>query len=167
LPEYTQTIERLYRIRKRKHEPALPLLISSSDHIKKYATPNQTALQLALHFWPGPLTLILPSVDKGAPVALRVPNTPLLKPVLVKAGGCLFTSGSILSGQSPAITAQEAAALFGDQVALILDGGASLYGLPSTIIDCTKHPPLLVRRGAVHEETINELLGNTTLDFIR
>lgn len=162
LPNKTLTIQRLYEVRNRKPEPALPLLIAASTHLKKHAKPNRAALQLAHRFWPGPLTLILAPARQIVPVAMRVPNFPLLLPLFKLVGGCLFTSGAIFSGHSPAITAQEAADFFGNHIALILDGGTSPYGLPSTILDCTRHPPLLVRHGAIPEEKIRDVLHNST-----
>jgi L-threonylcarbamoyladenylate synthase len=167
LPDKKSSIDRLYEVRNREPEPALPLLIASFDLIKKYAEPNSTALQLAQRFWPGPLTLILPSSTYSTPVALRVPNFPLLQPLFKALGGCLFASGAILSGHSPAITAPEARVLFGNQVALILDGGLSPYGLPSTIVDCTRHPPLLVRRGATSGDKIKDVLGDNSFTTTR
>jgi L-threonylcarbamoyladenylate synthase len=168
LPDKKNTIEHLYEVRNREPEPAHPLLCASIDYMKNYTRPSPAALQLAQRFWPGPLTLILPSRIQETPVALRVPNFPLLQPLFVSVGGCLFTSGAILSGRSPAINAQEAGVLFGNQVALILDGGPSPYGLPSTILDCTRQPPCLVRRGAAPIEKIKAVLGDdafTTLRF--
>lgn len=167
LRENKQAIQRLYEIRNREPEPALPLLISTTDHLSRYASLNKIALQLSQRFWPGPLTLILPPKTYGSPVALRVPNFPLLLPLLNAVGGCLFTSGAILSGHSPAITVQEASAFFGDHTALILDGGPSPYGLPSTIIDCTRYPPLLIRHGSVPEDKIRDALGANLLSTMR
>jgi L-threonylcarbamoyladenylate synthase len=167
LPDKKSSIDRLYEVRNREPEPALPLLIAASEYIKLYAEPNSTALQLVQRFWPGPLTLILPSLTYSTPVALRVPNFPLLHPLFTALGGCLFASGAILPGHSPAITASEAKALFGSKIALILDGGLSPYGLPSTIVDCTRHPPLLVRRGATSGVRIKDVLGDNSIATTR
>lgn len=169
LPDQKLTIQRLYEVRNRTPEPAIPLLIATPNLLKKHAKPNKAARQLAQRFWPGPLTLILPPASHGAPVALRVPNFPLLLPLFKLVGGCLFTSGAIVSGHSPAITAQEAAGFFSNHIALILDGGTSPYGLPSTILDCTRRPPHLVRHGAITEEKIRDALNNsvTTMRFQR
>lgn len=167
LPDKEETIHHLYQVRHRKPEPALPLLCDSIDYMKKLTYPGKSAQLLAQRFWPGPLTLILSPVMVGAPVALRVPNYPILHPLFDLLGGCLFISGAILSGHSPAITAQEAAFFFQEHVALILDGGPSPYGVPSTIVDVTRHPPVLVRRGAVPEEKIREVLGDIPLETVR
>ena len=167
LPGNQDTIDRLYDVRKREPEPALSLLITSPDIMTKLALANYAALQLAQRFWPGPLTLILPPLIHNTPVALRVPNFPLLQPLFKSVGGCLFASGAILSDRSPTINAQEAALLFDSQIALILDGGPAPYGLPSTIVDCTRHPPFLARRGATPEDKIRDILGDTALNTIR
>jgi L-threonylcarbamoyladenylate synthase len=162
-----RSIARLYKARNREPEPALPLLIDTPDYLKKIARPNNLTIQLAQRFWPGPLTLILPSLSQETPVALRLPNFPLLDPLFKAVGGCLFASGAILSGHSPAITAKEAYNLFGSKVALILDGGQSPFGIPSTILDCTHSKPVLVRRGAISEDKIRDVLGYETLAVMR
>lgn len=165
LPEKQETIERLYEVRNRAPEPATPFLLADSEYMSKLARVNHTAMRLARRFWPGTLTLILPpGADiatklKSLPIALRVPNYPILKPLLEAAGGFLFTSGAICSGYPPAITAQEAEELFGDQVSLILDGGPTPFGVPSTIVDCVQIPPVILRRGAISETKIRQALG--------
>lgn len=165
LPQDPATLMRLYAVRDRAPEPALPFLLAESDVMATLARVNPTARRLARQFWPGSLTLILPPgpnlipINKTLPVALRVPNFPLLHTLLTAVGGSLFTSGAIRSGYPPAITAQEAASFFGDQVALILDGGHAPYGVPSTIVDCVATPPAIVRRGAIPEHKIWQTLG--------
>lgn len=164
LPEMRQTIVRLYEVRARKPEPASPFLLADRRHMEVLARVNQNAKRLAWRFWPGPLTLILPPNSvlpramQSYPVALRVPNFPMLKPLLEAVGGYLFTSGAIRSGHSPAITANEACDFFGTDVALILDGGKSPFGIPSTIVDCVTSPPQVVRRGAISAERISAAL---------
>lgn len=163
-PENKAAIARLYEVRDRQPEPASPFLLASADYLDVLSRPNRIARQLAKHFWPGLLTLILrPSFDlspalRTSPVALRVPNFPLLTPLLRAVNGYLFTSGAICCGASPAISAGEVANLFGNAVALILDGGRAPYGVPSTIVDCTSDPPTILRRGAIPAEKIWDVL---------
>jgi len=165
LPENQEAITHLYEVRNRSPEPAMPFLIAGRKVMPKLARINRAALRLARRFWPGALTLVLPpcaeiaTIFKTHPIALRVPNYPDLVPLLEAVGGYLFTSGAICSGYPPAITAQEAADLFGDQVALILDGGPSPFGIPSTIVDCISQPPTILRRGVIPEEKIWDALN--------
>jgi L-threonylcarbamoyladenylate synthase len=165
LPVDEATVDRFYRVRKRKPEPALPFLISGIEQMAKLTRVTSTALRLAHRFWPGPLTLILPpaghlpAMMRAYPIAVRVPNYPPLLPLMEAAGGYLLTTGAILSGYPPAITAQEAADLFDEGVAMILDGGPAPYGVPSTILDCVPEPPVIVRHGSLPENKIWHALG--------
>ncbi|HQE93812.1 MAG TPA: L-threonylcarbamoyladenylate synthase [Anaerolineae bacterium] len=170
LPDNTAAIARLYEVRGRLPEPAAPFLLANVDYMNVLARPNRTAWRLARHFWPGSLTLILPPHPdslspsrRASPVALRVPDFSPLMPLLEKVGGSLFVSGAICRGNPPAITAQEAATLFAADVALILDGGHALFGIPSTILDCLSDPPQIRRRGVIAEEKIRGVLGGNRL----
>jgi L-threonylcarbamoyladenylate synthase len=159
-PENKAAIARLYEVRDRQPEPASPFLLENAGYLDVLSRSNRNARRLAKHFWPGLLTLILPpSFDltpelRISPVALRMPSFPALTPLLKAAGGYLFTSGAICCGAPPAISAREAANLFGDAVAFILDGGRAPYGIPSTIVDCTSNPPKILRRGAIPADKI-------------
>ncbi len=164
LLENQAAIRRLYEVRERAPEPATPLLLARAALMGELARVNLVAQQLARRFWPGPLTLLLPPGPdlplelRAAPVALRVPGYAPLLPLLDAVGGYLFVSGAIRAGHPPAITAQEAAALFGDDVALILDGGPVLFGVASTVVDCISVPPAVVRRGAISEDKLRDYL---------
>lgn len=163
----TEAITHLYEIRNREPEPASPFLMARAEYMDVLARPTLTAQRLARAFWPGLLTLILPPNPhlspalRALPVALRVPNFPMLLPLFDAVGGFLFASGAVCCGEGPAITAREAAALFGNDVGLILDGGRAPFGIPSTIVDCVPDPPEIRRRGVIPEEKIWEVAGIT------
>lgn len=167
LPDKTEAITHLYEIRNREPEPASPFLMARAEYMDVLARSTTTAQRLARAFWPGLLTLILPpnpnlsSALRALPVALRVPNFPMLLPLFDAVGGFLFASGAVCCGEGPAITAREAAALFGNDVGLILDGGRAPFGVPSTIVDCIPDPPEIRRRGVIPEEKIWEVVGIT------
>lgn len=153
-------VQHLYDVRGRKQEPALPFLIADLETLPDLARPNAAALRLARRFWPGLVTLILPpsahlpAYARARPVAVRIPDFPALLPLIAGLRGHMLITGAIRSGYPPAITAQEAAGLFDEGVAMILDGGPSPYGIPSTIVDCVADPPVIVRRGMVPESKI-------------
>jgi len=165
LPGQANIIDQLYAARGRAQEPALPFLLASAEEMAGLARTNARALRLAQRFWPGPLTLILPPAAslpaeyRSYPIALRVPNCAPLIDLLKLVGGKLLITGAIRSGYPPAITAQEAVGLLANHVDLILDGGPSPYGIPSTIVDCIADPPVIERRGAISGEKIRQALG--------
>lgn len=173
LPDKTEAITHLYEIRDRDPEPASPFLMARAEYMDVLARPTRVAQRLARAFWPGLLTLILPPNPtlnpalRASPVALRVPNFPMLLPLFDAVGGFLFATGAICCGEGPAITAREAAKLFGNDVGLILDGGRAPFGVPSTIVDCIPDPPEIRRRGVIPEEKIWEVVGITPLHEAR
>jgi L-threonylcarbamoyladenylate synthase len=164
-PDQEDVIARLYHLRQRMPEPALPFLLADIERLSALTRPNTNALRLAQRFWPGPLSLILPpSADlppafRAYPIAVRVPNFAPLLTLLDRAGGFLLVTGAILPGYSPAISAQEAAMLFGEQTTMILDGDPLPYGVPSTIVDCVPASPAVVRHGVIPETRIQQTLG--------
>ncbi len=156
--------ERLYKDRERETWPALPLLLDVDTPMDHLARTNRSAERLAQYFWPGALTLLLPSApDAPLPpeitqVALRVPNLPPLWPLLRAMGGFLIVGRAGHSGYPSAITAQEAVDQLGDEVALILDGGAATFGLMSTIVSCSERPPRIVQRGAIPKDKVRSVV---------
>jgi L-threonylcarbamoyladenylate synthase len=123
----------------------------------------------ARHFWPGPLSLVLPRrAESGVSllasagldtVALRAPAHPVAQALLRAAGRPIAAPSANRSGRvSPTIAAHVAAEL-GDAVALILDAGPSPVGIESTVLDLTGAAPLLLRPGGVTLEMLVEKLG--------
>jgi len=118
------------------------------------------ARKLMQAFWPGPLTLILPRrADRGAAAAggqssigLRCPAHPVAQALLkacLDAGvmGLAAPSANQFGRVSPT-TAAHVRGEFDDSL-LILDGGACVVGIESTIVDCTRGAPVLLRPGAI------------------
>jgi L-threonylcarbamoyladenylate synthase len=133
------------------------------------------AQQLIQAFWPGPLTLILPRrADVGAAAAggqdsigLRCPSHPVAHALLracraLGVQGLAAPSANKFGRVSPT-TAGHVRGEFGDDL-LILDGGACDVGIESTIIDCTRGAPVLLRPGAITREQVQAACGLNLLD---
>jgi L-threonylcarbamoyladenylate synthase len=118
-------------------------------------------------FWPGPLTVVVRcQVDLPAgvlaadgTVGFRVPDHPLALEVIAKAGGAVACTSANRSGDPPAKSAQEAAAALGNDVDLILDGGASPGGVPSTVIAIENGGLRILREGALSEPDLQGVLA--------
>lgn len=123
------------------------------------------ARELVEAFWPGGLTVVLtaqPTLawdlgDSGGTVALRMPLHPVALELLERTGP-LATSGANTTGAPAARSAEEAAGMLGDSVAVYLDGGPCLDDLASTVVDCTGSHPVLLRAGAVPEPLLREVV---------
>jgi L-threonylcarbamoyladenylate synthase len=125
-------------------------------------------------FWPGPLTLILPrlpgvataSAGGQASIGLRCPSHPVAQAVLqacAAAGmpGLSAPSANQFGRVSPT-TARHVQGEFGDAL-LILDGGECAVGIESTIVDCTRGAPVLLRPGQITRTQIEQACGQPLL----
>ena len=113
------------------------------------------ALRFASRFWPGPLTCVIPkkallppAVSATPTVAVRIPDHPDARALLRAAGPMAVTSANI-SGQPSPSTAQEVYDQLKGRIPLILDGGKTPGGLPSTLVDCTGEKPVILREGPI------------------
>lgn len=131
----------------------------------------ECARTLGAALWPGPLTLILPraagvsDVLTGGQdsVGVRVPGHRVARALLAKlaerGGDGIAAPSANRFGRISATRAAHVAEEFADQVALILDDGATHHGIESTIVDLTKEEPAILRPGAITAERIECLLG--------
>ena len=156
-----------------------PLIVHVADSaaITRYAREVPLfAQQLIDAFWPGPLTLILPRLPQAArastggqdSVGLRCPSHPVAHAVLQACQrleppvwGVSAPSANKFGRVSPT-TAAHVAAEFGDAL-LVLDGGACEVGIESTIVDCTRGVPVLLRPGAITRDDIERACGTRPL----
>jgi len=151
-----QAIGRLFEIKGRGVEKAIPVLLGDTSGLPSVADRiPPSAVRLADRFWPGPLTLVvprkgdLPSVLGPDPtVGVRVPDHEFARVVLRAAGPMAVTSANPSGGANP-LTAEDVRIGLGDGPDLVLDGGPSPGGVPSTVVDCVSVPPRLLRAGPI------------------
>lgn len=165
-PWSEEAVQRLYQAKRRPKELPIPLLLSDTGEIDRVATFAGPCRVLPKHFWPGGLTLVLPkkasvsdAVSDRPTVAVRVPDLALARDLIRRAGGVLAVTSANLSGASSPVTAQQVKDQLGGRISLIVDGGPCQEGIPSTILDCSVSPPLLLRRGAISEEDLRAAVG--------
>jgi L-threonylcarbamoyladenylate synthase len=156
-------IESIYIAKDRPLEKAIPILIADADDLDKIAdSVPALAHRLASRFWPGPLTLILPkradlpaAVSATATVGVRVPDHEAAR-ALLRAAGPMAVSSANLSGRESACAAGEVIRQLNGRIPLILDGGETRGGVPSTVVDVTGAEPVILRAGPV---TLAQLLS--------
>jgi len=165
-------IGRIFAAKGRPAEHPLIVHLASATALPRWArTIPAGARALAEAFWPGPLTLILPRAadvpdaitGRQDSIGLRVPNHPVALALLGRFAelggeGVAAPSANRFGGVS-ATTAQHVAADFGDEVAMILDGGPCRHGIESTIVGFTGEEPELLRPGALSVEQLARVLG--------
>ena len=162
-------VESIYTAKDRPIEKAIPVLIGDSQDMEKVGIDiSETAYRLAAHFWPGPLTVVVPkkptlpeSVSATATVGVRVPDHEIARTLLRVAGPMAVTSANI-SGQPSPSTAEEVFAQLDGRIALIIDGGSTPGGVASTVIDCTGSGLKILREGPISLEEIRLKLSSPT-----
>ena len=90
---------------------------------------------------------------------MRVPDLPRTRAILAAAGGALAVTSANRSDQPPACTIQAAMRYLGDAVALYVDGGTCLGGVPSTVVTFEEGELRIVRPGPLSEEALRAALG--------
>jgi len=151
-------VARIYSMKSRPSFNPLIIHVAGVEMAKKYAVWNARAEMLAQKFWPGPLTLVLPTrtptalstlaLAGGETVALRVPAHPVARRLIELFGRGIAAPSANKSGRVSPTSAMHVRAEFGDALPII-DGGACMVGLESTVVDLTGDAPVILRPGAV------------------
>jgi L-threonylcarbamoyladenylate synthase len=157
-----EAVSSIYLVKGRGLEKAIPVLISDFEQIERVSSGvSRAVMRLAEQFWPGPLTMIVPrhpsipdAVSSMPTVGVRMPDLDPTRELLRLTGPLAVTSANI-SGQSSPSTAMGVEMQLGEKIPLILDGGATPGGTPSTLVDCTGPEPRLLREGPI---TFHEIL---------
>jgi L-threonylcarbamoyladenylate synthase len=160
-----QAVRRLYLAKGRSQEKAIPVLVANLEQFVDIVDRTTlTAMRLVEKFWPGPLTIILRQASNLAgaisaydTVGVRIPDHPIAQE-LIRAAGPLAVTSANRSGDPEACTAEEIETSMGAQVHLIVDGGRTPGGQPSSVVDCTQDPPTILRAGPITEEEIRSVL---------
>ena len=154
----SNAVEMLARIKHRDRNHAFISLIP--EPLQAWglgAEVNSVAERLIDRYWPGPLSLIFRAsplvpvrvLGRGGTIALRCPRDTLCQRLLERIGGPVVSSSANLSGESPAESAAEVVAVFGNQIDVLLDGGPRRARPPTTLMDVSGERPRLLRRGAL------------------
>ena len=159
--------ERVFEAKRRPRAMPLPVLVAWPRQAWALCSDvPRAAADLAAAFWPGGLTLILPAADglsldlgeTNGKIAVRMPAHDDLIELIASVGPLAATSANI-SGSPTHSTVEEILASLGDGVGLYLDGGPAKADVPSTIVDCARLRPKVVREGAIPKKEIQRALG--------
>lgn len=165
-------VSRIFEAKQRPNTSPLIVHVDSVAMARQLAARWPPAAEtLARHFWPGPLTLILPRkpivpglVTAGLPsVGLRMPAHPVALELIRQAGVPIAApSANRFTALSPTTAAHVRRSL-GGKVDLILDGGPCRVGIESTVLSLAVSPPVLFRPGAISRQELEAWIGEIAL----
>ena len=164
-----RAVAAIFEAKSRPHFNPLIVHFPDSDSAAAEVVLDDRARAVAQHFWPGPLSLVLPRAPACRisllcsagleTLAVRVPDHPVGHALLAAAGRPLAAPSANPSGALSPTTAAHVAQGFEDRVPLILDGGPCPVGLESTVLDLSGTNPVLLRPGGIAAEALESLLG--------
>ena len=152
-PANARGVARIFEVKGRAREPLL-VLFSEREHLERLGVDTSAeTLERFLLLWPAPLTVVLPvraplpASRGGATLAVRMPAAPALRALLSETGPLTGTSAN-RSGRPALADPDEVVEQLGPELDLVIDGGRTPGGRPSTLVDATRNPPVVLRAGA-------------------
>ncbi len=163
-----QAVNKVFEAKGRPADNPLIVHISRQDQLFDLVDemPEKGSM-LAEHFWPGPLTLVVKRTflvpenvaARLDTVAVRMPNHPVALALIQAFGGGIVGPSANLSGRPSPTLAQHVLHDLRGRIELILDAGPTSIGVESTVIDVTSDPPVILRRGGLAVERIENVIG--------
>lgn len=149
-------ILKLFEIKARQPNQAIAVLIGDPTQLEQLTENiSPAAMQLVRRYWPGALTVVVPRranvpeiLSPTPTLGVRMPDHPVALALLRTTGPLAVTSAN-LSGRENTTTAQEVLAQLDGRFDLLLDGGTTPGGVPSTVVDMTGQHPKILRQGPV------------------
>ena len=162
-PRQPDAVAAVFDLKGRPTGMALPLVASSLGQVETLVgTLRGANARLAAEFWPGPLSLVLDAPASIAPavhggthtVAIRVPAHPMARALAEACGHPLTATSANRSGEPPVEDLTGIPLIAADRRVVVLDGGRTPGGAPSTIVDARVTPVRIVRNGAVPSDRV-------------
>ncbi|RKY33279.1 MAG: threonylcarbamoyl-AMP synthase [Candidatus Omnitrophota bacterium] len=161
-----KTLDKLYEIKKRPKDKPFSLHIDKKEKIKDFAADIPViAYKLIEKYWPGPLTLIFKSNNKGT-IGIRMPDCEITREVITLADVPVVLPSANLSGNPPPVDFAEAIKDFSGEVDFAIDIGPTRLKLESSIVDLTISAPKVIREAAIKKEDIEDILKKRTVLFV-
>ncbi|MDA8161777.1 MAG: L-threonylcarbamoyladenylate synthase [Desulfobacteraceae bacterium] len=164
--EAIDALFRIYEIKRRPQDKPLLVIVKDPSWLERLAAHiPEAAYPIMEKFWPGPLTILF-SARPGLPwplcastgkVGVRVSSHSVAAALVERLGAPITATSANLSGHPAANTAAEVMKQLGScpkGLDFILDAGPAHGGQPSSIVDITVDPPVILRQGAVSREDI-------------
>jgi L-threonylcarbamoyladenylate synthase len=167
-----EAVSRIFAAKNRDASKPLQVLIAQKSDLQKIARDRSGILdRLASEFWPGPLTLVMPArgdfprwVSCGRDtVGVRMPANAVALRMIEAFGAPIASTSANISGLPDPVSAEEVMEYLGGAVELILDGGRTPGSVPSTVLDISVRPPVILRQGKLTAEDLNKVLVNISV----
>ncbi len=163
-----QAVAKIFQAKRRPVDNPLIVHVATVNQLQRLVSHLPAYVeQLIDQLTPGPLTFVLPSngtcapnVTAGLPtVAVRIPSHPVAQQLMRSANLPIAAPSANISGKPSPTTADHVWEDLAGHIGGLLDGGKTGFGLESTVLDCTKETPVILRPGSITREQIEAVIG--------
>ena len=148
--------KQIYKLKNRAQKKPLILMSDNIKTLKNFVVFPKGIDKIVMEFWPGQLTLILPTTELGKMLiggrdnlGVRIPNCKILLDIMARYNIPLMTTSANVSGKKSAKTADTAIGYFKNKIDLIVDDGKCEFSFESTVIDMVQFPYTVIRKGCL------------------
>jgi tRNA threonylcarbamoyl adenosine modification protein (Sua5/YciO/YrdC/YwlC family) len=160
-------MERLNHVKRRTENKPYSILVAHRGIVENYSNyTNPHLYKLIDKYWPGPLTIIVPSKQEEHTIGIRMPDhTIALR--LVEESACTIAAPSAnLEGKKAPTNVTEALEDLDGLVDLAIDGGPVEFGISSSIVDFTKPKPTVIREGVISQCDVDRTINKKVVLFV-
>ncbi|MEX0381333.1 L-threonylcarbamoyladenylate synthase [Leuconostoc sp. MS02] len=166
-------VKKVFTAKGRPADNPLIMTVADVQQLDAFVVISEAAQHLMAVFWPGSLTIILPTkpgkvsmiVTGGLQtVAFRLPDNDVARAVIRAAGVPIVGPSANTSGKPSPTTAQHVWHDMNGKIAAIIDDGPTQIGVESTVVDMSSKVPTILRPGAVTQQQLQDTLGVTVID---
>lgn len=162
-----KALMRLYGIKKRPEDKTMPLIIGNLTQLEVLTESiNEIERLLIDEFWHGPLTILFNAkkglsefIVKNGKVAVRLPDNQIARDISFYSNMPITSTSANISFMPPPQDVETVSRYFGDSIDLIIDGGQTRGGMPSTIVEVKDNKIFVIRRGAIDMEVFCRRVG--------
>lgn len=162
-----KAVNKLFMVKKRPTSKPISILISDLNWLQRLVKRiPPVAEALISQYWPGPLTIVFEAADfvpknltaGTGKIAMRISSHPLAQKLVRLTSTPITTTSANLSQIPPPISPEEIDEEIKRHIDAILNGGKTSGDMPSTIIDVTIQPPVILRKGAIDLQEVKKVL---------
>ena len=161
-------VDKIYKIKRLTSNKPLSVLVGDVYQAKRMVNFSEDAYKLALRFFPGPLTIILKIKEQGGlasnlnqdigTLGVRIPSNIIALKIIKAVGRPVVSASASLSENQHFVDTEQVVNILGDKIDILIDQGITELGVESTVIDLTSEEPVIIRKGAVCSEEIENTL---------